>query len=113
MQTIGIMRTRLTALWTARRAQCGVLASLHLAFTSSLTMVAGCRPAASSAMAGAPGAVRPGITVLLDDSLLLIRGKRVGLLTNQTGVDARGVSDIELLRGDRARAAGVTLVRLF
>ncbi|MEO6878500.1 MAG: DUF1343 domain-containing protein [Gemmatimonadaceae bacterium] len=58
-------------------------------------------------------AVRPGITVLLDDSLALIRGKRIGLLTNQTGVDERGVSDIELLRGARARAAGVTLVRLF
>ena len=58
-------------------------------------------------------AVRPGITVLLDDSLALISGKRIGLLTNQTGVDARGASDIELLRGDRARSAGVVLVRLF
>jgi uncharacterized protein YbbC (DUF1343 family) len=59
------------------------------------------------------GEVRPGITVLLDDSLSLIRGKRVGLLTNQTGIDGRGVSDIELLRGNRARTAGVSLVRLF
>lgn len=58
-------------------------------------------------------AVRPGITVLLDDSLALIRGKRIGLLTNQTGIDEHGVSDIELLNGTRARAAGVTLVRLF
>ncbi len=57
--------------------------------------------------------VRPGITVLLEDSLALVRGKRIGLLTNQTGVDANGVSDIELLRDARARAAGVTLVRLF
>jgi uncharacterized protein YbbC (DUF1343 family) len=57
--------------------------------------------------------VRPGITVLLDDSLALIRGKRIGLLTNQTGIDEHGVSDIELLRGPRARAAGVALVSLF
>jgi len=57
--------------------------------------------------------VRPGITVLLEDSLALIRAQRIALLTNQTGVDANGVSDIELLRGARARAAGVTLVRLF
>jgi uncharacterized protein YbbC (DUF1343 family) len=57
--------------------------------------------------------VRPGITVLLDDSLGLIRGKRVGLITNQNGVDAAGVSDIDLLRDARARTAGVTLVRLF
>jgi uncharacterized protein YbbC (DUF1343 family) len=57
--------------------------------------------------------VRPGITVLLEDSLALIRGRRIGLLTNQTGIDAAGVSDIELLRDARAREAGVALVRLF
>jgi len=57
--------------------------------------------------------VRPGITVLVEDSLELIRGKRIALLTNQTGVDASGASDIELLRDSRARSAGVTLVRLF
>jgi len=57
--------------------------------------------------------LRPGITVLVEDSLELIRGKRIALLTNQTGVDASGASDIELLRDSRARSAGVTLVRLF
>jgi uncharacterized protein YbbC (DUF1343 family) len=62
---------------------------------------------------GATTRVRPGITVLLDDSLALIRGKRIALITNQTGVDASGVSDIELLHGEKARAAGVRLVRLF
>jgi hypothetical protein len=41
--------------------------------------------------------VRPGITVLLEDSIGLVRGKRVGLLTNQTGIDEHGVSDIDLL----------------
>jgi uncharacterized protein YbbC (DUF1343 family) len=43
--------------------------------------------------------VRPGITVLLQDSLHLIAGKRVGLLTNQSGLDAEGRSDIDLLFG--------------
>ena len=57
--------------------------------------------------------VRPGISVLLSDSIGLIRGRRVGLLTNQTGVDEHGVSDIERMRGDEARAAGATLVTLF
>jgi len=71
------------------------------------------RTSAQSAAAPRPGQVRPGITVLLSDSLALIRGKRVGLLTNQTGIDEHGVSDIELLRDARARAAGVTLVKLF
>src|SRR5689334_23626446 len=57
--------------------------------------------------------VKPGITVLLSDSLKLIRGKRIGLLTNQTGIDEKGRSDIDLLRDKKARDAGVTLVQLF
>ncbi|HET7456080.1 MAG TPA: DUF1343 domain-containing protein [Gemmatimonadaceae bacterium] len=59
------------------------------------------------------GRVEPGITVLMGDSLSLVRGKRIGLLTNQTGVDRQGESDIDLLTGDRARRAGVRLVALF
>jgi uncharacterized protein YbbC (DUF1343 family) len=65
-----------------------------------------------SGQAEAP-AVRPGISVLLTDSIHLVRGRRVGLLTNQTGIDEHGESDIERLRGAQARAAGVRLVRLF
>lgn len=58
--------------------------------------------------------VRPGITVLLADSIHLVRGKRIALLTNASGVDERKRSDIQLLRSDpRARAANVQLVELF
>jgi uncharacterized protein YbbC (DUF1343 family) len=57
--------------------------------------------------------VRPGISVLLSDSINLIRGKRIGLLTNQTGIDERGRSDIDMLREKKARDAGVNLVQLF
>ena len=67
-----------------------------------------------SAPAVRAGPVRPGISVLLDDSVHLVRGKRVGLLTNHTGLDERGRLDIDLLHADpRARAADVRLVRLF
>jgi uncharacterized protein YbbC (DUF1343 family) len=52
--------------------------------------------------------VRPGIEVLLTDSLGLVRDRRVGLVTNQTGVDADGIGDVE-----RLRTAGVRLVALF
>ena len=52
--------------------------------------------------------VRPGIAVLLADSLHLVRNRRIGLVTNQAGVDAQGVSNVE-----RLRAAGVQLVALF
>jgi uncharacterized protein YbbC (DUF1343 family) len=57
--------------------------------------------------------VRPGISVLLRDSIHLIRGKRIGLLTNQTGIDEKGASDIDRLRDGKARAEGVKLVQLF
>jgi uncharacterized protein YbbC (DUF1343 family) len=57
--------------------------------------------------------VRPGITVLLKDSIQLVRGKRIGLLTNQTGVDENGDSDIDLLRDRRSRDIKISLVQLF
>jgi uncharacterized protein YbbC (DUF1343 family) len=60
------------------------------------------------AQAPAPGRVRPGIDVLLTDSLAVVRGRRVGLVTNQAGVDAQGISDVA-----RLQAAGVRLVALF
>jgi uncharacterized protein YbbC (DUF1343 family) len=52
--------------------------------------------------------VRPGIDVLLSDSMSLVAGRRVGLVTNQTGVDRHGESDV-----DRLLAAGVRLVALY
>lgn len=65
---------------------------------------------AAPLLAQAPASpVLPGITVLVGDSIHLIRGKRVGLITNHTGRDASGVSSIDLL----AKAPGVQLVALF
>ena len=55
------------------------------------------------------GSVRPGIEVLLTDSMHLIRGKRVGLLTNHSGRDRKGTSTIDLL----FKAPGVQLTALF
>jgi len=57
--------------------------------------------------------VIPGITSLVNDSIHLIRGKRIGLLTNQTGIDENGTSDIDVLRDKKARDANVNLVQLF
>ena len=51
----------------------------------------------------------PGIEVLLRDSMHLVRGKRVGLLTNHSGRDRNGTSTIDLLY----RAPGVRLTALF
>lgn len=53
--------------------------------------------------------VIPGIEVLLSDSLHLVRGKRVGLITNHSGRDRKGTSSIDLLH----KAPGVRLTALF
>ncbi len=42
--------------------------------------------------------MRPGIEVLLSDSAHLIAGKRLGLLSNHTGVDHLGRRDVDVLR---------------
>ena len=52
--------------------------------------------------------VLPGIDILLRDSLALVRGQRIGFVTNIAAVDANGISAISRLRG-----AGVHLVALF
>lgn len=44
-----------------------------------------------------PAPVRPGVEVLLRDSLALVAGKRAGLITNHTGRDRQGTSTIDLL----------------
>ena len=92
------------------RLRGGAVAALA-ALVAALTGACAQRPEASGT--GAPS-VRPGISVLLSDSIGLIRGKRLGLITNQAGLDETGVSTIDLLASDpRARAAGVQLVALF
>ena len=42
-------------------------------------------------------AIRPGVEVLLSDSIVVIAAKRFGLITNQTGVDSKRASTIDLL----------------
>ena len=56
-----------------------------------------------------PGAVLPGVEVLRADSVHLVRGRRVALLTNHTGVDRCGRRTVDLL----VATPGVTVVALF
>ena len=53
--------------------------------------------------------MRPGIDVLVSDSAHLIAGKRLGLLTNHTGVDRAGRRDVDIL----LTAHGARLMLLF
>ena len=43
--------------------------------------------------------VRPGIETFLADVPQTLRGKRVGLITNHSGIDRAGTSDIDLIAG--------------
>ena len=54
-------------------------------------------------------AIKLGNEVLMESYFHLIEGKNVGLVTNQTGVDSRGISFIEIL----AATEGVKLVALY
>jgi uncharacterized protein YbbC (DUF1343 family)/CubicO group peptidase (beta-lactamase class C family) len=65
-------------------------------------------PSAGRSQKG-PGNVRLGIDVLVDDGFKLLDGKRVGLITNHTGVDSEHVTTIERLH----KAKNVKLVALF
>jgi uncharacterized protein YbbC (DUF1343 family) len=68
-----------------------------------------CSIQAPVAAAQATEGVVPGVEVLLSDSMHLVRGKRVGLLTNHSGRDRSGTSTVDLL----FRAPGVKLVALY
>lgn len=51
----------------------------------------------AAAVPAAQANVRPGVHVLLSDSLHLVQGRRVGLITNHTGIDGEGVPTIDRL----------------
>ena len=80
---------------------------MRIPLFAALTLA--CAPSAPVSVAPSQSAgVVPGIEVLLTDSLHLIRGKRVGLLTNHSGRDRNGTSSIDRL----FRAPGVRLTAL-
>lgn len=68
----------------------------------------GCAAASPPAVGGAPARVRPGIEVLLADSVGLILNRRIGLVTNQSGMDASGVRNL-----DRLISSGQRVTSLF
>lgn len=67
------------------------------------------RRAAAKPRRGRGVRTQTGLDVFAAEKFAPLRGKRVGLITNHTGVDAQGRSAAELL----ARAPGVRLVALF
>ena len=76
------------------------------AFLASVMLLCGAPTPVSAAPAAA--GVRPGIEVFLDNVPAALRGARVGLITNNTGIDRSGTSDIDLI----AQSDDLTLVAL-
>jgi uncharacterized protein YbbC (DUF1343 family) len=53
--------------------------------------------------------VKPGVEIFLEKHLDLVKGRKVGLITNPSGVDSRLASTIDLF----LRTSGITLVALY
>jgi uncharacterized protein YbbC (DUF1343 family) len=103
---------RMASEWTA------LLAATGLARAPSQNLPAPSAPSSNEReRAAAParivGQVRPGIDTLEENSFGAIARMRVALLTNRTGMTRDGRSTIDVLASEKAKAAGVMLVRLF
>lgn len=72
-------------------------------------LLAACAPVAVGRDTAPVTPVRPGVEVLLADPPATLVGKRIGLITNHTGIDRSGTSTIDRL----AEAPGWELVALF
>ena len=64
--------------------------------------------AAGTGTVAVPARVRPGVEVLLTDSVGLVKGRRIGLVGNQSSIDASGRRDLDLLI-----AAGLRVTAVF
>jgi uncharacterized protein YbbC (DUF1343 family) len=130
-RSIGVSLLAVFLLASARAAaqgrttpQAGSHTSANLSALDSIVQDAIRRDEIPSAVERSAGADRPygvtglleqsdhtktGIDLLEEDQFAALRGKRVGLITNQTGVDSQGRRTVDVL----AKAEGVKLVALF
>lgn len=81
----------------------------HRSMIAALCACLGMTVSPAGAQAPAPGPVVPGVEVFLESPPASLVGKRIGLITNQTGVDRQGRSIIDLLKA----SPHVELVALF
>jgi uncharacterized protein YbbC (DUF1343 family) len=77
-----------------------------------LILIACASGSGSPSQPAAAERVLPGITVFLRDSLAKLRNMRVGLITNHTGLNEKGASDIDLIMA-ALPAHGARLTALF
>jgi len=88
----------------------GAQAFLLFLITSIVSLALAAFPSpASPKRSGRAARVQTGLDVLEAEKFARLRGKHIGLITNHSGVDSQGRSNVELL----SKAAGVQLVALF
>jgi uncharacterized protein YbbC (DUF1343 family) len=85
------------------------IALVLLSVSPPILAATGKTPSKTSSKKGRPGRVQTGLDVLEIQKFAPLKGKRVGLITNHTGLDAQEKTTIDRL----AHAPGVTLVALF
>jgi uncharacterized protein YbbC (DUF1343 family) len=67
------------------------------ALLPALALLAACAQQPAAGPAPAQGVVRPGIEMFIENLPAAVRGKRVGLITNHTGIDRARNTDIDLI----------------
>jgi uncharacterized protein YbbC (DUF1343 family) len=92
------------------RSRVATVAAAHAGIASAGVMLTGYNEAAAGAYQAVArnAAVKTGLDVLAAENFASLAGKRVGLITNHTGIDRLGRRNIDVMA-----AAGVNLVALF
>lgn len=103
---VGVLRSRIATVAAAALSGSGTVPEVRLKPDATSTSAPGANVA--SGFSRTPP-VMTGIDVLARDGFAKLKGKRVGLITNHTGVARDGTSTIDLLH----TAPGVQLVSLF
>ena len=80
-----------------------------LCLLAVFTLAGAEQPPVGDTQVAPPRTVLTGIDVLEKEGFARLRGRNIGLITNQTGIDRQGVSDIQLLHA----AEQVNLVAIF
>ena len=93
---------------TPLRSKVATIAAAALGITAQNVTVTGYNEVGRHREILRTGATRTGLDVLEDEKFQPLQGKRVGLITNQTGVDRLGRRNVDVMR-----RAGVELVALF
>ena len=100
---VGVLRSRMATVAAAALSGASVGSGFSPTTSVASTQAPGPKPQAAGSQ------ILPGIDVLARDGFARLKGKRVGLVTNHTGVARDGKSTIDLLH----TAPGVQLVSLF